>query len=147
MKHCHKAGPVALSKPRSALWTHTPTSAPPDIPERNLPRSGECALRKRDGENERAKGKGSYWPLPLPPVNQSSTSWLLLWYDTARRWVKTATITFRENNKPDRLFTHATARAGFMQSGWKRKRDQFAFPQFTAEDTACLVNSLRSSLI
>lgn len=29
MKHCREAGPVALSKPRSALWTHTPTVHPP----------------------------------------------------------------------------------------------------------------------
>lgn len=58
MKHCHKAGPVALSKPWSALWTHTPTSAPPRHTREKSPKVRRVCLEKArwwERESERKR--------------------------------------------------------------------------------------------
>lgn len=103
MKHCREAGPVALSKPWSALWAHTPTVHPPPPSayqgENSQGRKSEPRESKivRMREREEQEVTDLYPPLLRfhALVNQSSTFWLLLWYGTAGRWVKTATSALR----------------------------------------------------
>lgn len=67
------------------------------------------------------------------PVNQSSTFWLLLWYDTAGRWVKTATSAVRGKTSQI-LCLHMEPLPSHPES----ERGQFGFLQLSAEHSCCL---------
>lgn len=137
MKHCRQAGPVALSKPWSALWAHTPTMHPPPPPlayqgENSQGRESEPRERKmvRMREREEQEVTDLYQP-PTSPLSCARKSKLhlltafMIWH--SRKMSENCHKCFQSENKPDLLFAHGTAGAGLTQSDWKWKKGQVGF--------------------
>lgn len=155
MKHCRKAGPVALSKPWSALWAHTPTLHPPPrwhTREKTVKVRRVSLEKARWCEWESARNR-KLLTSTNPPLlrfnallNQSSTFQLLLWYDTAGRWVKSATSAFRgKASQILCLHMELLALALHSQSENERKVSLVSSSCRTQSTPVCFGNSQRSN--
>lgn len=138
------------------LYGPTPTVHPP--PRRRTRKKtlkvGRVSLKKArrcKWESERNRKLLTHTNPPLlrfrALVNQSSTFWLFLWYDTAGRWAKTATSAFRgKTSQLLCLHTEPLALALHSQTESKRKGSLVSY-SCRKQLPACFVSPSRSSLL